>query len=35
MENATLVMALGLVVFSVASGKLNFGVAFAALPKTE
>ncbi len=32
MENATLVMAFGLLILSVASGMLGLGVAFAAVP---
>ena len=32
MENATLVMAIGLFVLSVASGMLGLGVAFSAVP---
>ena len=32
MENATLIMALGLAVLSIASGMLGLGVAFAAVP---
>jgi len=32
MENATLIMAIGLFVLSVASGMLGLGVAFAAVP---